>query len=250
MFFKKFLKKIMLQVGYEIHRKRIIHITSDDSNSKYQGELEFWIERYNAEHHTFQNGHYEKIMLGMSQELNDSFLKDKIVVDFGCGPRGSLVWTTAPKLRIGVDVLVDKYFDFFGDEMINDNYIYIKSTEKHIPIPTEFADVVYTMNSMDHTDNFEAMLSEIFRILKTGGEFIGSFNMNEPATETEPQTLTFEMIEKIFSQKLQIQHKLTAFKGDSLKPKRGTYDCFFDKNIKLPSEKDICILWIRGKKRV
>ena len=58
------------------------------------------------------------------------------------------------------------------------------------------------------------MLSEIFRILKTGGEFIGSFNMNEPATETEPQALTFEMIEKCFSQKLQIQHKLTAFKGD------------------------------------
>jgi len=189
-------------------------------------------------------------MLGMAQEQSDIFLKDKVVVDFGCGPRGSLVWTKVPKLRIGVDVLADKYFDCFDNEMVNDDYIYVKSTEKRIPIPTEFVDVVYTMNSMDHTDNFEIMLCELLRILKTGGEFIGSFNMNEPPTLNEPQTLTFDLIEKTLFPKLRIEHRLVAFNGNFLHPKIGTYDLFFDDVHEKPSEKDKCILWVRGKKNI
>lgn len=247
---KKLLKKIISLLGYEISSKKHYQQLLQQCLlfNKYEHELAYWIGRYDAENHTFGNGHYKKTMLGMAQELDDSFLKDKIVVDFGCGPRGSLVWTNAPKLRIGVDVLVDKYFDVFGDEMVEDNYLYIKSTEKYIPIPTEFVDIVYTMNSMDHTENFEVMFNELYRILKIGGEFIGSFNMNEPATPCEPQTLTFEIIESVFSKKFEIQHKLTASNGNFLNPPKGTYDCFFDQTVKQPSETDLCILWIRGKK--
>jgi SAM-dependent methyltransferase len=242
---RKILNKILTNFGYEIHRK----VGTIDFTEKHIKELTYWIHRFSEENRNFANGHYKKIMLGMAQEENDSFLNGKIVADFGCGPRGSLVWTNAPKLRIGIDVIVDKYYDCFGEEMINDGYLYIQSTEKYIPIPTNFVDVVYTMNSMDHTANFEVMLNEIFRILKPGGEFIGSFNMNEPATTGEPQTLTFHMMRDLLFSRLDIQHKLTAYKGNRLEEKRGTYDCFFDKNAKQPSEKDLCILWIRGRKK-
>lgn len=233
----------------EINAEAIVGLSVFDSHDKkYDEELKYWIGRYNAENHSFENGFYKKIMLGMAQELDDSFLKNKIVVDFGCGPRGSLAWTQAPKLRIGVDVLIDRYFDCFGKEMY-DNYLYIKSTEKYIPIPSEFADVVYTMNSMDHTNNFEVILNELFRILKPGGELIGSFNMNEPATPCEPQSLTYELLRELLFPKLKIQHKLTAFNGAKLKPPRGTYDCFFDQSMSQPSETDLSILWFRGKKK-
>jgi SAM-dependent methyltransferase len=132
--------------------------------------------------------------------------------------------------------------------MINDGYLYIKSTEKQIPIPTGFVDVVFTMNSMDHTDNFEIMSKEILRILKPNGEFIGSFNMNESATPCELQKLTFELIEKVLLSKLEIKHQLTAFNGNFLQPQKGTYDCFFDNNCAKPSSADKYILWVRGKK--
>lgn len=42
--------------------------------------------------------------------------------------------------------------DHFHHDMMNHGYLYIKSIEKYIPIPTEFADVVFMMNSFDHTD--------------------------------------------------------------------------------------------------
>jgi hypothetical protein len=31
---------------------------------------------------------------------------------------------------------------------------------------------------MDHVDNFDAMCSELLRILRPGGELIGSFNLH------------------------------------------------------------------------
>jgi SAM-dependent methyltransferase len=235
-FCKKIVKKLISLCGFEIRNK---YRTLSFTNEKYEHELGFWIDRHNAENKRFNNSNYKKIMLDMSQESNDIFLTNKIVVDFGCGPRGSLVWTQVPKLRIGVDVLVDKYYDYFGNDMIDDGYLYVKSTEKYIPIPTEFVDVVFTLNSLDHTDNFEVMLNELFRILKAGGEFIGCFNMNEPATICEPQKLTFQMMEKLLFPKLDIKHKITAF----------NYDDFLDNTRKQPSENDICKLCIRGKKK-
>jgi SAM-dependent methyltransferase len=256
MFLKKTVKKLLSCVGYEIRKKSLVpppHIhrslLHSSSAFKYASELKYWAGRYDAEGHIFQNGWYKKLMLGMARESTDLFLKDKVAVDFGCGPRGSLVWTTAPRLRIGVDVLVDKYFDCFGDEMTGHGYLYVQSTEHHIPIPTGFVDVVYTMNSMDHTDNFEIMAKELLRILKTGGEFIGSFNMNEPASASEPQTLTFEMLRTVLFPYLTIKHHITAYKGTCLDPPRATYDCFFDSAIKQPADTDVCILWMRGTKK-
>ena len=222
----------------------------DNNAIKYQNELNYWMNRYFEENKVFQNSHYKKTLLAMAKEPNDDFLKDKIVVDFGCGPRGSLTWTNSPKLKIGVDVLVDYYFDLFGEEMISDGYPYVKSTEKYIPLPSDFVDVVFTMNAMDHTENFEVMLSEIFRILKPGGIFIGSFNMNEPASPCEPQTLTFEIMKKLLYPNLDIQYKEIAFKGNNFNPKKGTYDCFYEPDFPKPSENDTCILWIRGKKKM
>jgi hypothetical protein len=110
MFLRKILKKIISILGYEIYHKQNTPPHSNCFSYKYDAELNYWIERYNAENHVFANEHYKRLMLGMAQESNDTFLNDKIVVDFGCGPRGSLVWTKVPKLRIGVDVLVDKYY--------------------------------------------------------------------------------------------------------------------------------------------
>ena len=90
--------------------KKLKRLITGQFLSKYRSELNYWKEKYIEEGYRFENAFYRKNMLGIAQEIDDAFLQDKIVIDFGCGPRGSLVWTDAPKMKIGVDVLVDKYF--------------------------------------------------------------------------------------------------------------------------------------------
>ena len=56
---------------------------------KHFFELAYWQERFLIEIGNLANDHYRKLMLGIAQEKDDSFLAGKIVADFGCGPRGS-----------------------------------------------------------------------------------------------------------------------------------------------------------------
>ncbi|MDL2227728.1 class I SAM-dependent methyltransferase [Odoribacter sp. OttesenSCG-928-L07] len=240
---RKFIKKLLRSLGYAVTRDENYNLRLKRINKKLksESELNWWKYRYKTENNEFKNDHYEKLMLAMAQEKTDSFLKDKIVADFGCGPRGSLVWTQAPSLKIGIDVLVDQYFDTFGNTLINHNMLYVKSTEHFIPLPSEFVDVVYTMNAMDHTENFSIMSSELLRVLKKGGEFIGSFNLNEPPTACEPQTLTKAMVNEHILSKLDVKHTKIA-------SQTANYADFFDPNALPPAENEKSFFWVRGTK--
>ncbi len=121
-------------------------------------------------------------MLAMAEEKDTDFYEGKIIADFGCGPRGSLVWAEKPCFRIGIDALADIYADEFTDNIINHGMIYVKSTEKVIPLPSNSIDIMFTLNAVDHVDCFSEMCDEIIRVIKPGGEFIGSFNLEEPSS--------------------------------------------------------------------
>jgi SAM-dependent methyltransferase len=136
------------------------------------------------------------LMLAMAEEPDDEFLRGKIVADFGCGPKGSLIWAASASQRIGIDVLAARYAEEFTSQMIAHGMIYVTCTERVIPLPSDFVDVLFTLNAIDHVDSFPAMCSEILRIIKPGGDFIGSFNLEEPPTPTEPQRLTEKSIKE------------------------------------------------------
>lgn len=123
--------------------------------NKYAREMMFWKSRFDIDHGHFENSHYRRIMLHMAEEDSDDFVRDKIVADFGCGPRGSLVWARAASLRIGIDVLADQYADRFKDNVISHNMIYLKCTERVIPLPSDFIDVMFTLNAIDHVKNLQ-----------------------------------------------------------------------------------------------
>jgi SAM-dependent methyltransferase len=163
---------------------------------KYAAELAFWQGRYEVDHGRFGNAHFRRIMLAMAGEASDAFLTGKVVGDFGCGPRGSLAWAAACALRVGIDVLVDRYADLFSDSILTHNMLYVKSTERVIPIPTGFFDVLYTLNALDHVDDFPVMCAELLRVLRPGGRLIAGFNLEEPPTTTEPQHLTEALIDR------------------------------------------------------
>lgn len=222
------------------------NLKQTDVHIKYESELSYWKNRFVLEGNNFNNQHYKALFLGLANEKNDNFLKDKIIADFGCGPRGSLAWTDIPKEKIGIDVLSTTYFDTFGDELLKHNMLYLSSTENYIPIPTNYVDILTTINSIDHVNNLEKMATELFRILKPGGMFLASFNLNEAENDCEPQNLNEYIIDKLFLQNLNILSYKLAYKDS-----QDTYKNFFENNI-LKRSKNInkpIILWIKGLKK-
>ena len=210
---------------------------------KYFYELLYWKLGFKTYGEVLEKERYEPIMLAMAEEKNDDFLEGKIVADFGCGPRGSLRWAGSASLRIGIDVLADRYADNFKHIIISHNMIYLKCTEKVIPLPSDFVDVMYTLNAMDHVDDFSGMCEEIVRVLKPGGLFIGSFNLGEKATLWEPQTLTVQKIESELLRFLRI----VSYRASREGPDGVEYESFFTGKLSY-HEGEKGFLWVRAKK--
>lgn len=210
--------------------------------NKYWAELGFWQSAHQADGGAFNNSFYRGLMLGMAGEEDASFLAGKIVLDFGCGPRGSLVWATPARLRVGVDVLVDRYAEAFPADLIAHGMVYVKCTERVIPVPSDFADVVYTLNAMDHVNAFPAMCRELLRILRPGGDFIGSFNLEEPRSPTEPQRLTEETIRRELLDHLEVQSYRATLPGPE-----NVYSPFFEGLIPYEQGRK-GVLWTRARK--
>lgn len=159
---------------------------------KQQRENSYWQKRKKAEG-VLQNSWYKDIMLLMAEEKDDIFLTDKVVGDFGCGPRGTLDWIETTKFKFGIDVLSLAYLDLDIDLS---KTTYLTCSETKIPVANDFFDYLFTLNALDHTQNLELMCNEICRIIKPGGILIAGFNMNESFTLTEPQTLTESKLNK------------------------------------------------------
>ena len=210
---------------------------------KHRSELSYWKKVYEIDGGVFKNAHYERIMLAMAGEPDDTFLKGKVVADFGCGPRGSLVWAKSPSLRIGIDVLADRYADMFTENILSHGMIYLKSTEKVIPLPSNCIDVVFSLNAMDHVDFFPRMCREILRILKPGGSFIGDFNIGGNPTATEPQALN----EKIVLENLLKYLDIKSYRLTRWGPIENLYGPFLEEDFSYePGQAGL--LWVRGLK--
>ncbi|MBN1765528.1 MAG: methyltransferase domain-containing protein [Sedimentisphaerales bacterium] len=173
-----------------------------NSNVKYSREGAFWCSRDDLKDGKLCNTSFRARMLPIAGEENADFLKDKIVADFGCGPRGSLHWCTQARIRIGIDVLVDNYARWF--DIKSHDMCYICCSEDSIPLPSNYVDVLFTMNALDHVRSFKRMCREIIRILAPGGEFIGSINLRDRATITEPQIINEKRIKKYLLQYLEV----------------------------------------------
>ncbi len=154
--------------------------------SKRETELGFWKKMY-KEHGGEFKYEYKKMMTEAGDITDESFFDNRIVVDIGCGPGGSLCWIEKAKARIGVDPLTERY-TAFGIE--KHDMVYLQACAEKIPLPSRYADVIFCVNSLDHVDNPVKAMAEIRRILKPGGHFIGSINLRKITTINEPHRLT------------------------------------------------------------
>lgn len=115
----------------------------------------------------------------------ESFL-GQVVADVGCGPVGSLHHFSA-RVKVGVDPNAQHYQPFGIDSQ---DMVYLSSPAENILLPEACVDVVLSVNALDHVDDFEAAIDGISRVLKPGGRFLASLNMQPTPMKREPQMLT------------------------------------------------------------
>jgi SAM-dependent methyltransferase len=163
------------------------------TDRRYQAELGFW-EKWVREHGTAPDtDYYCKFMLDMGNVKDASFFDERICLDIGCGPRGSLTWLPNAKAAIGLDPLSEGYMRL---GIVDHQMLYLSSPAERMPFPSRYVDVIFSMNSLDHVEDLPAVCREIRRVLKPGGHFIASLNLDEPATITEPWSLNEELLQR------------------------------------------------------
>ena len=206
---------------------------------KYLTYLANW-QRFRARTGT-DNTHYERRFLAIAGETSHAFVRDKIIADLGCGPLGSLCWATEARARIGIDVLADAYRHF---ELQRHDMVYVWSREARIPLPSDYVDVLFTANAMDHADNFGALAREALRILAPGGLFIASLNLNHAPNIAEPQPLTEELVRTHLLRQLDVQSYRIAPDGPDDCPER-----YFFEPAPAGAEGGPATLWLRAVKK-
>lgn len=148
-------------------------------------EMKYWVGKKRTEGQ-LSNKHYEQFYT-THFDINGEYYQDKVLLDIGCGPRGSLEWANMAKRRIGLDPLADKYLKLGASEHQME---YMASSSEDIPLPNSSCDAVFSFNSIDHVESLEETAKEIKRVTKPGGIFLVLVEVNHPPTVCEPHGLT------------------------------------------------------------
>lgn len=178
-------------------------------------ELGFWKYKKLKEG-TLGNLHY-KYFYTTYFSIPEEFYSDKIILDVGCGPRGSLEWAEMARQRIGIDPLADRYGELGATGHRMD---YIKGHSEQLPFEDGKFDIVSSFNALDHVRDIDATCRELERVLKPGGLLLLIVDIHPRATLTEPQILGWDLIDRYFSnfrvleqQKLESVHRGKIYKN-------------------------------------
>jgi len=163
---------------------------------------------------------WEKAFVRYKSDLylrDDSFAGQRIL-DVGCGPHCGIIGFRECE-KYGVDHLVNDYRRI-GYPLHKHGVRYINAKSEKMPFETQFFDVVICVNALDHVDSLHGTISEIARVLKKGGRFIGQFNFHDRPRRTEPLCLKHERLIMIGERcglklrRLQFQYNIAEMKED------------------------------------
>lgn len=166
---------------------------------KEYAEIAFWSRVHNSEgkdafnQESCLNGIHNKYCTTLG--INSETFRDKVVLDIGCGPRGSLHKFKA-KAKFGLDPLAKVYDTLYGTW--KHDMIYLASPAEDIPLVRNSVDFVIAVNSLDHVDNIDKVMQEVRRVIKPNGIIIVNLNLQAEATITEPIVHTEKGLPNMF----------------------------------------------------
>jgi ubiquinone/menaquinone biosynthesis C-methylase UbiE len=183
---KNLIKRLILLPKnlYERFLKRFFPVHWKETN-----ELKYWKGVQNKEG-VLSNEHYVHFYTGHFG-LDSSYYAKKIILDIGCGPRGSLEWAGMASRRIGLDPLANEYLKLGAKQHQME---YIDAPSEKIPLKDGECDAVFSFNSLDHVEDIDLTIKEIKRVTRPSGIFLLLVEVNHPPTDTEPHELKLESL--------------------------------------------------------
>ena len=161
---------------------------------KWKGfnELNYW-KSQQREEGDLANDHYERFYTTHFGLTHEDYA-GKVVLDIGCGPRGSLEWAAKAKRRIGLDPLAD---DYLALGAASHEMEYISAPSEQMPLDDHSCDIVCSFNSLDHVDDVHTAVSEIERVTAIGGRFLLLIEINHPPTACEPHLIPPTLVDDL-----------------------------------------------------
>jgi len=159
-------------------------LTPADWNDSQRGELSFWNGQLNQgnieqEHrnyyyrHTLEDGCNIFAYFFMLCDLSD-----KVLIDVGSGPQG-ILHSLKAKEKIAIDPLMKSFRDL-GYGIEENNVKACAVSGEHLSDLLITADVIFCLNALDHTQNPQKVLDEVYSVLNKGGYFLLQTDIRMP----------------------------------------------------------------------
>lgn len=124
--------------------------------------------------------------------VEPTYWAGKTVLEIGAGPLGLGRWFEGATV-VKLDPLHNEYVSMGYPAVEHACSAYAEA----IPFPDDYFDAVYSVNAIDHVDDFAKAISEVERVLKPDGE-IRIETHYHVATATEPIVLNDETVRAAF----------------------------------------------------
>jgi hypothetical protein len=125
--------------------------------------------------------------------------KEKVIIDLGGGSKLRTKYFIDARIFV-IEPLADRFLrEIDWCDLAEAERIYSTSAEEHIEACDNMADLVISINVLDHCYNFEAIIKNIVAYLKKDGLAFVSFDKHDGADKMHPLRLTEEICERLFS---------------------------------------------------
>lgn len=125
---------------------------------------------------------FAKIVL-KRHNLSINYFKNKNILDVGSGPGGVVagLYELIDHDKNCRFTCIDPLMDFFKKEIgiLNEksNLTLINCSGENLKIKNQSLDIIFCSNVLDHCQNVDKVISEVYRVLKPGGLFLPSLHL-------------------------------------------------------------------------
>ena len=163
--------------------------------SKEAHELAYWKNVHERESSVNKDGklgntHYQRFYTDFFGFSKEDYI-GKRILDVGCGPRGSLDWIADEAHADGIDPCADEYRKLNSVKMnlIQGNVEIYQSNEGY--------DFICSFNSLDHVDDLDAAILNIYSLLKPDGAFLLLSDIHRKPTVCEPSAFDWDIVKRL-----------------------------------------------------
>lgn len=185
-------------------RKRLGYSAESNSKARYsawktksqKGELAFHKTNKWRQSNAFMEQTVE--LLGYFGFTQDQYI-NKVIIDLGAGSRLRTKFFKSAKL-VAIEPLADDFLrDITWSDLSDADVVYSLPAEELVESCVGKADLVLSLNVLDHCYNFEKIIQNIAMYLKDTGIAFLSFDKHETIDSMHPLYLDEKICEKIFN---------------------------------------------------